>query len=215
MGRVNPPAPLATGPIFRVTVFSRFQGSVANTTHDYMCNSFPANVRNAMIAFGEDWNGTVFETYRDTLSFQTDVFRILYSCISSFVIANVETLNLVQGTIAGNTLPNEMAAVCTRRGVLKGQHGRGRFSMPYVPIAFTGTGPNVNQLSNDGRTSYTALCNALQEPRTAGGSVVCNPVISTRPPKGAGIVILAERTTIQFPTLILGTIRRRKPGRGI
>jgi len=215
MPRNNPPAPPVTGPVFRLAVHTRQAGTTAITTHDYMLGTFPGSIREAMIAFVAAFADNVLDPYSECLTPESEINKLVCHCITSEVIANVESTTFRAGVAIGEPLPNQVAAVCIKRSPLKGQHGRGRFSMPFVPLGFVGAGAKTSELKPFGFVKYQVLCEVLQGQFTAGGSLVASPVVSTRPPAPGGIVLDAAPTSAQFPTVILGSARSRKPGRGI
>jgi hypothetical protein len=148
------------------------------------------------------------------------------ACLSADWTVTKETLDVVhvnniQGvtttTHAGQAggrpaghMPTEVAIVMLRKSGTKGQHGRGRLSLPAVSTA------DVASSSLTGAAITTAL-NALVTAMLATASDGTNPwtqAIAQRAGVSPKLVVgVATVLTVAYNSL-LGTIRRRKVGRG-
>ena len=169
-------------------------------------------VTDLLTAFQEQ----VEPAYRDCLTAQTNLYDVSVSCLtqSSVLGANIDLGNN-PGTVTGSSLPLEVAAVCARQSLLKGQHGRGRFSMPAVPVQFTTPSSNPNVLNAVGIVAYQVVCTSLNLPLTGGIIGTVKPVIFTVPNPLDPVNVRAALVQFQYPKNYLGTVRRRKPFRGI
>ena len=158
---------------------------------------------------------------------QAAVFPKYGLCVSSdWGGGNLETLDVVHrndiggvvsganggatGNRAAGHMPSEVAAQVIRYTTTKGQHGRGRYSLPGIATA------DVTGSSISAATLLTAIGNlntALLGNFSDGTNiwVHCIGQRSTISPK---LVVNAQPVNrFVIPTL-LGTIRRRKVGRG-
>jgi hypothetical protein len=107
-----------------------------------------------------------------------------------------------------------MAAVFQKKTALKGQHGRGRTSMPAIPNTFTTPATDPNIINATGLTAYLALANQLITPVAAGGNT-WSLIVSTAPIPPVTLTTRGSIVTLITIDPTLGTIKRRKPGRGI
>lgn len=148
------------------------------------------------------------------------------ACVSSDWTVDFEELNVVttntingvfstahtgtsgsRGTPALNT---EMAVVVLRECVVKGQHGRGRVSLPGVAAA------DVTR-SRITAAALTTAINALQTAMlltASDGANVWTPCMAQRATTSPRLVIGASPLTGVSHDSLLGTVRRRKIGRG-
>jgi len=159
-------------------------------------------------------------------SISSIVFSVYKACLSTDWTLTKETLDVVHrvdingvvstanvpsagGRPAGH-MPTEVAVVLNRRTAFKGQHGRGRVSLPAISTA------DVGASSILGAALPTAL-NNLRSSMLVGASDGANswvPCIGQRTNVSPKFVVgAAILTAVTFDTL-LGTIRRRKIGRG-
>lgn len=119
------------------------------------------------------------------------------------------------GTVGATHLPKEMAVVMSKYTVYKGQHGRGRNYYGPIPVTFVTAGANANSLNATGLAAYLTLQVAIDNGTIVDAAVAMNPAIYQRtkgfspPPVSLGALVtqLVTRT-------VLGTVRRRRPGRG-
>lgn len=214
MARVNALPPPITGDCYRLTIFSRAQAQVCMNTFDVMGDAFAASPALNMAAILASWVLAVETPYRAVLTAQSRVFRYNIQCISSLAPASIDSLVNLAGTTAGDPLPIEMAAILKKTGALKGQHGRGRVYLPAIPVSFCTAATDPNLLNNTGTIAYTALGVAIQAAVVVGG-INYIPVVTPRPIPPATVVTLAAEIDIHLPVSLLGTVRRRREGRGI
>lgn len=155
------------------------------------------------------------------------VLRVLYlNCIAADWTLTSERIDIVNvNTVQGQTsitnagsvgtrvaphLPTQMAAVILRQCNVKGQHGRGRISLPAISAGDC-TESTITLAAE--KTALTNLSNAFFTTATDGINVYI-PVIAQRSPASPRLVTGASALTGARVNLLLGTIRRRKIGRG-
>lgn len=109
-----------------------------------------------------------------------------------------------------NHLPTEVSAVILRSTAVKGQHGRGRVSLPAVPISWVTASTITNAF---GILAYNNLAvNMLAVASDGTNNWV--PCIGQRGTVAPPVIIGAAPITRLFLDALVGTIRRRKIGRG-
>jgi hypothetical protein len=212
--RVNIPAPSITGNVARIVVVTSTQSQICNNTFDYMLPGFTAGAGD-MLNLITAWR-TACKTF--LLACLSPLTTYLYTLCQdlangTFVTAQYNEAGGVVGTAGATNLPLEMAAVIERYSLLKGQHGRGHISLPAVPNTFTTPASDPNIINATGVTAYSALYAALLLQLTTTGGV-WSPAIITRPVPPA--VLPSKGVLVAGWTLrtLLGTVRRRKEGRG-
>jgi len=211
----SPPAPPVLGSAYRVVVTVLADGQLCMCSFDYSNTLGPINVPLDMAAFLGNWYTSCSGNLQACLPTSTTIQSVVAICLTDNSIANQFLTPNDPGSVAGNHLPLEMAAVNRRfSNFLKGKHSRGRYSMPAVPVSFTTPATSANNLNSAGLAAY-ALLNASVFGPFAGVSTLSQYTIMTRPPKGTpnysrGVLVDENATDV-----LLGTVRRRKPGRGI
>jgi hypothetical protein len=154
------------------------------------------------------------------------LFSFYQNCISSDWVTVRETIDVVHrndisGQVRTNNAgqlglrpsthePTEVATVVIRYSAIKGQHGRGRVSLP-APSAADVTGSRIT-----GAGMLTALTN-LQTNMVLSFSDGVNawtPCIVQRSTTSPKLVIGSSQIVRTIANLLLGTVRRRKIGRG-
>lgn len=217
MPRFNERLPVITGDVYRATVSTVSSNVICQTTHDFLTVDVAANRYVTMGTFVTRFTAIFKAAYLNCLTTSTTMTRVDVSCLSSQApVTRFATIN-EPGTVTGNFLPLEMAANCQRRTTIRGQHGRGRFLMPAVPISFCTPATNPNNLNATGLASYNILATLFTEAIVpiAPETLTFFPCISERPIPPLQIVSRAEYTNVCFALAQLSTARRRRPGRGI
>lgn len=154
----------------------------------------------------------LFAKYKACLSTDWVCVRELFNIIHrNDIVGALTTLNAgATGTIASPSFDSEIAITIQKKTILKGQHGRGRMSLPAVPT-------NAVSESVVNGAALLANLNAFTAQLTmtaSDGVATWTSCVSTRaanPPRLANGYELILNA--QFNTL-LGTVRRRKIGRG-
>lgn len=214
MPRVNALPPPITGDCYRLTIYSRAQAQVCMNTFEVMGDNFAASPAAPMANILAAWVLAVETQYLACCTTQTRIFRYNIQCISSNAPASIDSLVNKPGTTVTDPLPLEMGVILKKTGPLKGQHGRGRVYMPAIPVTFTTPSIEPNLLNATGTTAYTALGLDIQAAVTVGG-INYTPIVSPRPIAPAVVVTVAAPITSHLPVSLLGTVRRRREGRGI
>jgi hypothetical protein len=154
------------------------------------------------------------------------VFSNMRTCVSADWSCTRELLNVVDvssiqgvisvanagvlGTRPATHLPTEVAAVLIRRTTLKGQHGRGRVSLPAISPGDV-TASTITLAAE--KTALAALASAMLFV-CSDGTNNYTPVVAQRSPAPPRLVTNYTNITSVTPNYVLGTVRRRKLGRG-
>lgn len=147
-------------------------------------------------------------------SYSLDAIKV--TCVTTVTrqpFTNNTSAALGAGTIAGNPLPSTVAATIAKSTATKGQHGRGRNYMPGVPQSFITAATDPDRINAVGLVAYNAFVTALLNTALADGATNCNLAIYTRVAAGQPVTKGQLVTTCVMRSL-LGTIRRRRVGRG-
>lgn len=217
MARFNPLPPAGFNSIIRLTLKLLTLGTYQEVVLDYQWSVGSTTPTPAdLAAFETAWEAATNTKMLACLSPQTDYAEISVAEIFAGV---TPTLVLpfsagTTGTAGATSLPLEMAAVMQKKTALKGQHGRGRLSMPAVPNTFTTPATDGNKINATGTTAYVALMNQLITPVVAGGNN-WSLVVAVRPTPPDTLTQLCSVVNLMTLNPILGTTRTRKPGRGI
>lgn len=217
MARFNPSAQVVTSAVVRLVmevdtnstkqqVVLDYNWSVAGTTPT------PADLA-AFVTAWETAHQTLFLACLSPLTelSQVSAAEIHYGITPTLVLPYAPA---TVGTAGATNLPLSMAAVLQKKSALKGQHGRGRVSMPAVPNTFTTPAVDANVLNATGIAAYLALATQLVLPVVAGGNN-WTMGISTRPTPPVVLVDRFVACNAMTVNVVLGSLDRRKPGRGI
>lgn len=212
--RTNPPLPVVgnNNGVVLYRIFGQVEGQMTISTFMYSSS-----------------NNAPTQAQLTTLlsAIQTAIFPLYGSCISiDWGGNNKETLDVVHrndisglistanggafGTRAAGHLPTEVSAQLIRYTAFKGQHGRGRVSIPAIATA------DVTASSISSGTLITALANlttALLVARSDGTNNWTH-CIGSRIPISPKLVTNFAPVVRYVNKTLLGTIRRRKIGRG-
>jgi hypothetical protein len=124
-------------------------------------------------------------------------------------VQSAANLNVAGGRAAGH-MPTEVAQPIIRYTATKGQHGRGRFSLPAISTA------DVTASAITAAAAVTAIANFSTEclATFSDGANTWTPCLAQRSTASPKLVIgFAPLTKLIFSPN-LGTIRKRKIGRG-
>jgi len=215
VARNNPAPPVVSGPILRLTVETtdpigqRFQNIL-----DYMAAGPVPLSQTIVNAFIAGWQANAEAALKATLASDTTISRYTAADVVIGTTPTVIKLVSVAGTAAGHSLSGPVAAVITKYTALKGQHGRGRMYAGGVPDSFVTPAVDPNVLNAAALAAYVTLETGLLAPLAAGGVnwALC---VSLRPIPPQTLVTNAALVTILQTEQPLGTVRRRREGRGI
>jgi len=218
VARFNPPAPVISDFILRLTVESLCQGQTCETVLDYRSTVVPPPTVGDMNAFLATWLGQNIALYLACLSPRSAVTKVTAADISSGITpTQTDITGNGPGTAGVNNLPLEMSARVTKGSSLKGAHGRGAIQMPAVPDAFTTPAVDPNTLNAAGLAAYLAFTTSLLLGISVVVPVPCNYalIIASRPVPPATLTTRGALVTSLLTRPVLSTTRRRQPGRGI
>jgi hypothetical protein len=215
MARPQPPAPAITGDVYR---FSYQVLTEANTVAiidiDYMGTAFagdPATPMSGLLAAILAAANAAMENCLPALS----VLRSAsLACLSSLLPATLNTTIQSTGFVLSDQLPDENTVIVNKASTLKSMHGRGSFRMMTVPISFVTPALDPNRINAAAVTAYTALGTAFATIFSVAG-INYNACISTRPTPPARVVSRAQFVLAFRVNRLIGTMRRRRVGRGI
>lgn len=217
MARFNPDLPLSPRAVIRVVVTTRTQGVLCENTFDYMWSAPGIPSVGDLLSAESGWEASFKALYMACLSPKTDLASISVADIGTGVTPTQVALFVAggtQGTAGATSLPLETAATVQRYTTTRGQKGRGRFQMPAVPNTFVTPAVDPSVLNAAGIAAYVALANQMLI-AYAAGVTTWQSVVTSRPIPPATLTTRSSpifRLQVQ-PTL--GTVRTRKPGRGI
>lgn len=210
--RFNAALPSVTGTgVVEYIIQGSIEGQLTISTFFYQA-AVPAPTQVQLTNLGNNLNTAFLSKYLALMAGEWTMTRQL---------VNVVHVNNIQGIIGtgsagaagtGGTLhqPTEVAAIVIRRSAVKGQHGRGRLSLPAVPLNAV-SGSSINQ------TAYITNAGTLATQMLATVSDGTNnwtPVIAQRAPTSPRLVIGAAALSAAALNTLLGTVRRRRIGRG-
>jgi hypothetical protein len=211
--RSNPNLPLVgtTNGVVQYVV----QGQVENqmTINTFMYSApVPAPTPTQLQTLLTNLSGTVFVRYKGLVSADWTCVRELLKVVHRNDIATVISTGnngVVGGRPAGHE-PTEVAGVILRQTAIKGQHGRGRYSFPAVSTADV-----VNSTwTSVGLTAALALWYVAALGNQSDGTNTWTPCVGQRGVASPRLIVGFAPVVSFQGTNLLGTIRRRKIGRG-
>lgn len=219
MSRANPRfrrnnfalAPL-TNDILRVKVVGTIESQVCVSSFFY---KGPSLLNNCTLANLTDLGsgfvatGNMLTKYLAAVSSDYVLTNVNIDCPTTPSLAPLITTQVGNGGGPTPHLPTEVCGVLIKQTAAKGQCGRGRLSIPAVPSAWV-TASKVTTL-----TAYFALASQIETAITAGGDTFFPVVYSAKGSRTHPIPGYAAITLVQPAAgALLGTVRRRKIGRG-
>lgn len=211
--RSNAPAPNITGDVCRVTVLYAGPSGTFQNVLDYMANALNVVTSSVLLALALAVKAQIETQLKACLSQQCIISGYNAAALSLNTPASQFQISGTAGTVAQAPLPDEIGALIRKSSLLKGQHGRGRITVPCVPVTFTTPATDPDVLNATGITAFNSLATALGGNVTASG-ILFVPVISTRPALPDTVVTKAQVINQFQAETVLGTARRRKKGRG-
>jgi hypothetical protein len=220
MSRANPRfhrtnAPLPAVPIANSVAVFKIVGAIENqltvNTFYYLGGSAAPNTLQ-IGTLGVNLENLLLPLYQACISAD---WTMAYSSVdivdkNTFFGSQRTTSAGLHGTRTAGHFPTEVAMVIARYSLTKGQHGRGRISLPAIALA------DVTASTITSATLITAQ-NALAVAMLAvvsDGTNNWSPCIAQRSTTTPRLVIGASLLQSIRPRLLLGTVRRRKIGRG-
>jgi hypothetical protein len=213
--RVNPPLPVASGYVVNVQPYGHGEAGIwlMNIGYQAAVTSVP-NGAEAAIALS--WISVCAVALRACMVPTYSLDGVKVTCVSNLLRnpqTNSSSVSLGAGTFSGTALPSTVAGVISKRTVWKGQHGRGRNYLPGVPQGFVTPATDPDRINSTGIASYNSFITDLQSGSVTDGTNLMTPCVYTRVPKG-GNVTQAANVISWLMQPLLGTVRRRRVGRG-
>lgn len=213
--RVNPVLPPATGNVFQVSLIGAIENQLTINNFYYQdgnqaliggASPTESDMANAFIGTGP------YSQIRQASSTDWTSLTLRVACISQPAripwIVQLGPPNA--GTITGGHEPTTVAAIISRYTGTRGQSGRGRVYLPGVPTANVAS----SSITAAGVTAYNAVVSSMLATLTGTTRSFTPGLVSRR-----GVVLsqgnfpFAPLTSGQLRT-VLGTVRRRRLGRG-
>jgi hypothetical protein len=205
--RINPPLPAAQPNTFEVIVLGQLPEGITVTTYYYF-DGGAALTSTSESGLANQWITTNANAYIGVWSSVWSMTSVKAQCLTSPSRMPAVISNIIAGTGPSPAEPSTVAIVHFRVSGIKGQAGRGHVSTGGVPTTWV-TGSSLNSTATTPCNTFgTTLGNNL-----VVGSVTYVPMLVSRrnkqgPPLGASPLLNHGFRTV------LGTVRRRKIGRG-
>jgi hypothetical protein len=217
MPRTNASLPAIIGDCIKAVVNITGTDRVAQLTIPFMGTVFSgAGLASDVAAFPAALKASIEATLKACLPLTATITLYQAQAVSRNDVRNASLVSNVAGTVALSTsLPSNAGAVITRGVAVKGQHGRGRLTMPYVPNTFVTPAVDPNILNAGAITAYNAFIGALFGVSAPAGIIVNGhtyyPALHQRPVPPAQVVSMGAVIVVSFCTLetTLGTIKNR------
>lgn len=211
--RVNPPLPLVgtTNGVVLYRIWGNLENQLTINTF-YFAAAVPNPTASQLATLNANIRGALFNNYTACLSVDWQALKCTLDVVHrNDIIGVIDTS--ITGTSGGRGaghLPTEVAIVIIRYSQVKGQHGRGRIGLPGVAAADT-----LNSRVNAGSliTALGGLTSAMAT-TASDGTNTWTPSVVQRSPVSPKLVIGFSATGRIIANLLLGTVRRRKIGRG-
>lgn len=213
--RISPPLPALTGAVYLITVSGTIDTQRWYCNFGYQASSF-VQVAASESNLNASWITACLAALKACLSNDAIVDTVKVACVSSPTRAPFVQQGgglPVAGTGGVSHYPTPVAGIIAKYTATRGQHGRGRNYLPAVPIGFVTPASNADQLNASGQTAYNAFATALDVAIADTGGVTADVCVYTRVAKGLS-VLNAEDVLQLVVRPLLGTIRRRRVGRG-
>lgn len=216
--RNNPQLPTATGAVYQLVTSGLIDGQRWVIDLGLMANSLTQTSISEQNIAASWLANAAYTDLKNIIASDVTIDTIKVVCVS---VTNRQPYVTTPGaaggagTVVGGHYNSELAGIISKYTPTKGQHGRGRNYYPGVPISFvtTGAGADCNHLNNTGATPYAALASALAAMSLADGANTAALAVYTRPGKGLPVTQAQVCSRVVAQTL-LGTVRRRRIGRG-
>jgi hypothetical protein len=207
--RPNTLLPVPTGNVWRARFFATLESQVCMNTFWYMDGASPGTgsltIANSLIT-GLQVTGGLQSKFLAAMSADCVLTAIEVDSPNNPSLIAALAQPLAVGTGVAGHEPTYVGAVLNRQTAIKGQCGRGHITTIGVPTAW------VTSSSLTTTTAHAALATQMMAVITQGANTFTPALFSrgTRVSHVAGCALL----TGVFLRLLLGTVRRRKVGRG-
>lgn len=213
--RVNPQLPNLSTPVYQVTVSGSGEAGIWLINLAYLASASPqTNLSEQNIA--TTWNTQCNVSLKACLNQTYTYTGVKVTCVTNpnrIPYTGTGLTGMGSGTVLSSALPSTVAAIFSKYTTTKGQHGRGRNYMPAPPITFTTPASLPDYVNATGLTAYNSFLSAIQSASIVDGSTLMALCIYTRVAKGQPVTQGQFCSVVQMRSL-LGTVRRRRTGRG-
>jgi hypothetical protein len=214
--RINPPLPAATGYVVQVIMSGIMDGQRWVMDFGFMgIGAVPPTGAESAIA--TSFTALTQPTWQPMTANNVTWDTTKVSCVTSptrnpFVLTTAPLTLFGTGGGVGHIQSTD-APIFSKYTATKGQHGRGRNYIPGLPIAFVAPAIDANSLTAAGLVLTTAFAQGLRTNPFTDGTNVLDLCVYTRPARGLPVT-LAQNVLVVVPRPLLGTVRRRRVGRG-
>jgi len=208
--RRNPPLPKPTTNVYRVKFVGTLEGQIVLNTFYYsdgqpVLSATPSKLESLAQALLAP--AALVDVYLTALSGGYQMQYLLIDCPTSPTLQSLQTPNIQGGLAPTPHLPTEVSTVILRQTAVKGQCGRGRIGLPAVPETWV----TLSHVTTP--AAYTNVAAQMMITEVNGVDNFVPGLYSRKgshafPTEGYASLISTRATTL------LGTIRRRKIGRG-
>lgn len=210
--RINPSGTSVSGlTAVEYLIYGLIEGQLTINVFYYVANSTVLTNTNLVAALTAMSTNT-FAKYKACISVDWTCTKEVLNVVSiNTQLGVVSTANA--GAAGGRTtphLPTENAIILIKRSTLKGQHGRGRISLPAVAAADV-TGSTITVAAE--LTALGLLATAMASTLTDGVNQY-TPAVAQRSTASPKLVTFYSAITSVTVNPVIGTIRRRRLGRG-
>lgn len=208
--RNNPKLPLPVGNVYRVKLLGQLENQLTINTFYYMDDQALATATETSIAnlgVAISAAGALIPKYAACMSVDWTLTGYIIDVPTSPSLAAVVTNQLTVGSGPAGHEPTEVAAVITRQSAVKGQCGRGHVSLPAIPTSWV----TASRLTTT--TAHTAMATEMKSVYSFGGVQYAPAIFSRNGSHFQNGLGAAFQISTALNTL-LGTVRRRKIGRG-
>jgi hypothetical protein len=205
--RSNPSLPAAVPNLFEVVVQGTIDSQMTINTF-YFADGGAALIANSEFNIGAGWVAAFGTLFRASVSSDWSSLLVKVQCLTTPTRIPGVTSWITSGTGPAGHAPTTVCVTCYRGSNVKGQAGRGRFSLPAVPLSWL----TSSAINATGVTALNATVTSLGTGFTASGVTYVQQIVS-RKNKNGPVLGAAPLLTQGYRTLT-GTCRRRKIGRG-
>jgi hypothetical protein len=214
--RINVPLPSLVGATaFELQVTGFIDNQIWIFGMQYIWTGGAVPNANAELNLGNNWATNCVTSLRGIIASDVQINQVKVSCLTIPARLPVYTSGgglPAFGSVAGNHIPSEMAGIVSRYTNFKGQHGRGRFYVPGVPISFVTPAGDANRINALGVSAYSVFVANIVTPISDGTNNYSLAVIQRT--RGGAAATNGAAATQAFGRSLLGTVRRRRVGRG-
>lgn len=212
--RINATLPLNTGNVYQVSILGQIENQLTVNNFYFEDNGTP------LIATQESdlavpFQATFVPIFAQSCSNEWQATALRVAVLSSpSRIPLMKTSGFPFAGIGGvGHLPTTVAAVINRQTSIRGQSGRGRIYVPAVPLPYV-TSPNESTLNAAGVTALTNLANAMLVSVIGANRTYQTALVSRRGTTPQSVTWPTALLIATNARPLLGTIRRRRIGRG-